>query len=332
MGGDGPRRTPTFHAGRLYTQGANGLLNCLDAASGKLLWSHDIAAECKAEVPHWGFAGSPLVTQGLVVVFASAPKEDPVTYKEEKGELAWTAAWGRNPTKPPRASSSPQLATFDGVEQILFVTDAGLSGHQGRPQGPSCRIMLRAVQARADVQPALVGDGDVLIGTGMGQWHAAGSCSPATAMPGSLTPYGRGKTSIRPYFNDFVVLDDYLYGFDTNKFLCISLKDGSEAWHATGYGSGQVLLLADRRIAADRRRKRRSGTGFRPAGQARGTLQDSVHSGRQNLDHPVIAHGNLYVRNGEEIACFKLGMPEEKSATERPQRPDPNPSDHAPRR
>ena len=56
------------------------------------------------------------------------------------------------------------------------------------------------------------------------------------------------KTTIRPYFNDFVVLNDYLYGFDTGKFLCINLKDGSEAWHATGYGNGQVLLLADQQL------------------------------------------------------------------------------------
>ena len=74
MGGDGPRATPTFHAGRLYTQGAKGLLNCLDAASGKSLWSHNVVADCGAEVPHWAFASSPLVAHGLVVVFAGAPE------------------------------------------------------------------------------------------------------------------------------------------------------------------------------------------------------------------------------------------------------------------
>ena len=55
VGGPGPRATPTFHAGRLYTFGASGHLNCLDAASGKGLWSRDVVADSKASVPQWGF-------------------------------------------------------------------------------------------------------------------------------------------------------------------------------------------------------------------------------------------------------------------------------------
>ena len=50
---------------------------------------------------------------------------------------------------------------------------------------------------------------------------------------------------ICPYYNDLVVYQDHLYGFDTGKLVCVSLNDGKEAWHARGYGNGQVLLLAD---------------------------------------------------------------------------------------
>src|SRR5262249_43917616 len=61
LGGPGPRATPTFHEGKLYVLGATGILNCLEAATGKTAWSRNIAADSGAKVPIWGFASSPLV-------------------------------------------------------------------------------------------------------------------------------------------------------------------------------------------------------------------------------------------------------------------------------
>ena len=68
LGGVGPRATPTIHDGRVFTQGATGILNCLDARTGKLLWSHDTLAEHDAENVMWGKAGSPLIVDDRVVV------------------------------------------------------------------------------------------------------------------------------------------------------------------------------------------------------------------------------------------------------------------------
>src|SRR5262249_23589782 len=45
LGGDGPRATPTISSGRVYAVGGTGILDCLDAATGKLIWSHDTLKE-----------------------------------------------------------------------------------------------------------------------------------------------------------------------------------------------------------------------------------------------------------------------------------------------
>ena len=66
--GTGPHATPTVDAGRVYTYGATGLLNCLDAATGQLIWQHSVLAENDLPVSKWGASSSPLLVDNRVVV------------------------------------------------------------------------------------------------------------------------------------------------------------------------------------------------------------------------------------------------------------------------
>src|SRR6185437_9074950 len=92
VAGAGPRATPTFDGGQIYTLGATGILNSLDAASGRLNWTRNIVNDSAAPLPMWGFSSSPLVADEMVIVYAGGTeKKGLLAYQADSGKLAWTA-------------------------------------------------------------------------------------------------------------------------------------------------------------------------------------------------------------------------------------------------
>lgn len=64
----GPRAAVSIAGGRAYALGTMGHLHCLDAATGEVIWQHDLLAEYKLRIPVWGISASPLVDGGRVIV------------------------------------------------------------------------------------------------------------------------------------------------------------------------------------------------------------------------------------------------------------------------
>jgi len=298
LGGPGPRATPTFHEGKLYVLGATGILNCLEAATGKKVWSRDIAADSGAKIPIWGFASSPLVAQGVVTVFAGAGGGKSVLgYDALSGKPAWQAGEGQ------LSYSSLQPARLRGVEQVLMATDLGLTAFQPKRGDILWNHSWTSDGMQRVVQPAVLNDTDVVLGSPFGM----GARRMRVEKQGARWETQEIWTTpaISPYFNDSVIEGNHLYGFHGPFLTCLNLEDGKKKWKARGYGNGQVLLLADQNLLLVL-----SETGFV-------ALVDTAPGGHKEIgrfqaltgktwNHPVVAHGKLFVRNSEEAACFQL--------------------------
>jgi hypothetical protein len=118
--------------------------------------------------------------------------------------------------------------------------------------------------------------------------------------------------AIKHFFSDLVIHQGHLYGFDVNLFTCVDLEEGQGRWRARGYGNGQVLLLADQGLLLVLTEKgevalvRASPEGHRELGRFP-AIQGKT------WNHPVVAHGKLFVRNSEEAAGYQLTEIDDRS-------------------
>lgn len=297
-GGPGPRGTPTLSGGRVYAFGATGILNALDAASGSVVWSRNPAADHAVETPVWGFASSPLVVGDVVIVATSGVL---AAYDLATGAPRWV-----NRAPGGGSYSSPHLATIGGVTQVLLMAGGGL-----RSVAPADGTLLweHAWPGAPIVQPAVLGGGEVLISTA-GMSGALGTRRLAIAQggPGKWSVEERWTSNrLKPYFNDFVVHEGHAYGFDGFILASMKLADGERSWKGGRYGHGQMILLPEQDLllvlSEDGELALVSATPDRFMEVARVPALEG-----KTWNHPVLAGEVLLVRNGEQMAAFRLPL------------------------
>jgi outer membrane protein assembly factor BamB len=292
--GAGPRGTPTLDNGRVYSLGATGIVNGLDASTGSLLWTHDAAADTGAKTPTWGFSSSPLVTAGLVIV-AAGPHL--IAYDVATGEKRWKLAGSAG------SYSSPQLLSIGGVPQIVF-----LDGEQATSVSPfSGTVFWRHSWSGAKMlQPAAGPDGSLLIATADMSGGAGIRNLRLARLASNWNVTERWtSTGLKPYFNDFVVHRNQAFGFDGAILASISLEDGRRKWKGGRYGHGQLLLLAGQDLMLVLSEDGELALVAASPDNFQELARFKAIEGK-TWNHPALVGDTLLVRNGEEMAAFRL--------------------------
>jgi outer membrane protein assembly factor BamB len=297
MMGLGPRATPSFDQGKLYVQGATGVLQCLDASTGNTVWKRDIAADTDTKTPMYGFASSPLVLGELVIGISSGGEgKSLVAYNRASGDVAWLAGHGGS------GYSSPQVALLAETPQVLMVSDFGLQSFTPETGAPLWEHPWKVNTNPRCIQPLVVDSDSILLGT----TGVLGSRLLRIQKEDASWNVSEEWTTknFRPYFNDCVLHKGYCYGFDGDRIVCIDVKSAERRWRGNRCG-GQLVLISDMDMllilteAGD--------VVLIPATPERfsETARFKALSGK-TWNHPVVAHGKLFVRNSEEAACFEL--------------------------
>ncbi len=288
--GAGPRATPAVAEGRIFTLGGTGILNALDAKNGTVAWSRDAAADAGMEPLTWGFAGSPLVVDSVVII-ALAGKL--AAFDSGNGAPLWFGPDGGN------SYSSPHLVCIEGISQVLHMSKSGavsLDPATGEllweyPWEITDRIL----------QPAKADNGDLIL---TGELKALRRITVTNQPDGWQVMERWTSDGVKFNFNDFVIHKGHAYGFDGPSLSCFDLETGERIWKGARY-RGWLLLFSGQDLLLVLSEKGDLALVEATPDQFKELSRFRAIEGK-TWNHPALANDILVVRNAQEMAAFRL--------------------------
>jgi outer membrane protein assembly factor BamB len=294
--GDGPKATPTFNAGKLYTLGMGGVVSAFDAATGKQLWQTGPSA---APAPLYGTAMSPLVDRGLVIVHVGGHDKGALTaFDPETGAVKWR--WtGDGP-----AYSAPIAVDLGGTRQVVTFTQDNLIGVAEATGELLWRRPYTTRATQNTVTPIVFGDTVIVSGLDM----PVVAIRVAKGAGGWTTEDVWSNPDVPLYMTNAVIAGDMLVGMthkNSGQFFALDAKTGKTLWtSAPRQATNAAMLRVGNRIFALKDDAEllvlsQSRTAFEPV--HRYTVAQSA-----TWAQPTISRNRIYVKDLDSLALFTI--------------------------
>ncbi|HPD48007.1 MAG TPA: PQQ-like beta-propeller repeat protein [Anaerohalosphaeraceae bacterium] len=287
----GPSATPTVAGDRVYTFSKVGDVCCIDAASGRVIWTRSVVGELGVETPGWGFAGSPVVWNGRVILSAG---ESGLALDAATGKVIW-----QNGRAPCGYSTAVPFQT-EGRDMLALLNATALVGVKPDTGEVMWRIPWPTKDGFNMADPVIAGDltKTIFISSGYRQGCAKiiAACDRAEVV---------WKTqAMRNHLATCVLLDGYLYGMDYYTLACVDHATGEVKWTHRGLGQGSLTASIDGRLIILGEKgqlviARANPAAFEPL------VEMQPITGRC-WTVPVLANGRIYLRNAvRELVCLE---------------------------
>jgi outer membrane protein assembly factor BamB len=312
MGGhQGPRSTPAVAEGKVCTLGVGGVLSCLEADSGKVVWRKDTKAK-----PRFFTSSSPVIVDGKCVAFLGGDsKGEVVAFDLASGDEKWKWA-GEGPPY-----GSPILMTVEGTKQIVTLTDKSLVGI-GAADGKLLWQTPFSVQYNSGTP---IVDGPMVICSGPAAMRGGGK-GGTTAF--KIEKQGDSFTAKEVWsqpkspagiYNTPVLKDGLLFGLSplpgarmgqgATNFYCMDAKSGDVLWTDSGkrgdcgaiLDTGAVLLAltSDGQLVV-----------FKPSNKGFEEMAKYKVSDKEGIDgpwaYPIIAGNRVFVKNSDTLTLWTI--------------------------
>jgi outer membrane protein assembly factor BamB len=297
--GPGPKATPTYDAGRIFTLGLGGVVTAFDATSGDILWQvpePDV-------VPLYGTAASPLVDGDQVIVHVGGDGRGALTaFDVATGTVRW--AWdGDGP-----GYASAQMTMIGGVRQVITLSQAHVVGVDAGSGALLWEVPFTTGFTQNIIDPVIAGD--VVIVSGYQERTFALRVVPDASGWSSSELWSNSETAM--YMSNPVLTGGMLFGLterNSGQFFLLDVEDGETVW--TGpprqaenaailrIDDGPLLVLED------------DGELIVGSVDAMGLVENRRYSVAESATwaQPAISGNRIAVKDVSGVTLWNLGAP-----------------------
>ena len=294
--GPGPKSTPTYADGRLFTLGISGIVTAFDASTGKQLWQKP----APPVEPLFHTAQSPLVDRGLVILHVGGHKQGALTaFDPATGAVKW--AWdGDGP-----AYGSPIVGDFGGTRQVITFSQEHLVGVDAANGRLLWRTPFVARSTTNSITPLVYG-GNTVIVSGQGKPLTAYMIAKRGDEWAADVAWENPQLSLS--FSNAVLVGDALFSMsamNSGQFFWADAKTGTTRWtstprqaaHASIVRAGDLLFVLkdDGQLMV----ARSSPAGFEPLKTY--TVADSA-----TWPAPAISGNRIFVKDISTMALWTV--------------------------
>jgi len=290
----GPRSSPAVAAGKVVTLGVGGVLSCLDAATGKLVWRKDPFPKV---VPMFFTAMSPIIVDGVAIAhLGGRGKGAIIAYDLATGDEKWR--WGGEGPE----YASPALLTVAGTKQIVTLAEKSIVG-VGVADGKLLWRLPFVPQMRAYNAATPIVDGQTVIYTGAKRGTKAVKIEKKGV--GFAAKELWSNPQVAPQFNTPVLKDGLLFGFSARgNLFCINAQNGKTAWIGTARHRGSFAAILDAGSVILALPSTSELIAYKPSGKQYEELARIKVANTPTYAHPVIAGNRVFVRDRDTVTML----------------------------
>jgi outer membrane protein assembly factor BamB len=293
----GPRSSPVVSDGKLCVLGIGGILTCLDAATGKVLWRKQSAADYLDTPYHFESSMSPLVIDGMCIVYVGGEDQGAIiAFDLADGKAKWKYS-GDAPSP-----SSPVIATVGGVRQIVTITEKNVIGVSLADRSLLWHVPFKAKPVNATT-PVVTGQTVIVTGQEMGTQGFR-----ISEQGGKFTAeqvWTTGKAQAGSTFTTPVLRDGMLFGYANARLNCLSVETGKELWgDSVPRGRSAAIIEAGPCLMALTLNGELSV--YQPSGTQYTELARYKVGDPEIWAHPVVAGKNIFIRDKDSVALWTM--------------------------
>lgn len=296
--GDGPRGTPTVDGTRLYIEGGNGDVACMETATGETIWHVNLSEDFGGRVPGWGYSESPLVVGDLVVVTPGGQQGTIVALDKLTGDRVWQSS----NVKEGAHYSTPVVATINGIQQVVQFGNQSVFGVSLK-DGAQLWSYKAPANGTANCCSPIVDNDFVFAASAYGT--GGGLVKVSKTPDGQQAEEVYFVQKLQCHHGGIVKIGDYMYTCGGGPLTCVDFRTGEIAWQSRSVGKGSLMAADGMLYVLSEGHKVALVEATPEEYREHGKFEISSH-GRPSWAHPVVAGGVLFIRDQGSLTAYDV--------------------------